>query len=439
MKLSIPTSAICCWLFLIVSCNFSKKISREADVLFNNPSLQNAHTGMSIYEPSTGKYWFNHEAHKYFVPASNTKLFSLYAGMKLLGDSIVSATIAENENTLFVFPNGDPSFLNDEFPNQPLYRLLEQTSKEIIIVDTAWKENPLGRGWAWDDYNDDYQAERSLMPIFSNHVKISGRVNYVKIQPSFFKDNVIFDSALQMEGFIRHVQRKKDSNHFSLSGNGKSDSTFFIPFITNNGVTNYQILEQSIGKKIKVVRTFDKVNYNLKKYTIKSLLKDSIFKPMMHLSVNFFADQTLLMASNELLGYMNEKAIIDTLLKKDLRDLPQKPNWVDGSGLSRYNLFTPLDFVFILEKLKNEFGLERMKYFLPTGGKGTLENYYKADKPFIYAKTGSHSNHSALSGYLITQKNKLLIFSIMASHYKTGATPVRKAIEKFLTGIRDKY
>ncbi len=72
------------------------------------------------------------------------------------------------------------------------------------------------------------------------------------------------------------------------------------------------------------------------------------------------------------LGVMNDEKIIDTLLKTDLKDLPQKPRWVDGSGLSRYNLFTPKDFVFILNKMKNEFGIERIKIIFPTGGRGTL-------------------------------------------------------------------
>ena len=154
----------------------------------------------------------------------------------------------------------------------------------------------------------------------------------------------------------------------------------------------------------------------------------------MHRSDNFFAEQTLLMASNEHLGYMSDEKIIDTILKTDLKDVPQKPKWVDGSGLSRYNLFTPQSFVYILNKIKNEFGWERMKNILPTGGTGTLSSYYKKDSGFIYAKTGTLSNNCALSGYLITKKGKLLIFSILANNYITGATPVRKAVEQFLTG-----
>lgn len=145
------------------------------------------------------------------------------------------------------------------------------------------------------------------------------------------------------------------------------------------------------------------------------------------------------MASNERLGYMNDEAIIDTLLKSDLKDVPQKPRWVDGSGLSRYNLFTPQSFVYILNKMKNEFGWDRVKNILPTGGTGTLTSYYKKEAGFIYAKTGTLSNNCALSGYLITKKGRFLIFSVLVNNYSTGATPVRKAMEKFLVGIRENY
>src|SRR5207253_2251461 len=96
-------------------------------------------------------------------------------------------------------------------------------------------------------------------------------------------------------------------------------------------------------------------------YKLYSQPTDSLLKPMMHNSDNFFAEQTLLMISNEKLGFMNDAAIIDTLLRADYKSLPQKPRWVDGSGLSRYNLFTPQDFVAILEKIKAEFGMERIK------------------------------------------------------------------------------
>jgi D-alanyl-D-alanine carboxypeptidase/D-alanyl-D-alanine-endopeptidase (penicillin-binding protein 4) len=160
---------------------------------------------------------------------------------------------------------------------------------------------------------------------------------------------------------------------------------------------------------------------------------------MMHRSDNFFAEQSLLMVSNEMLGVMNDEKIIDTLLKTDFKDLPQKPRWADGSGLSRYNLFTPQDFVFILDKMKNEFGMERIKVVFPTGGEGTLSNYYKTDSNYFFAKTGSLSGVAALSGYIYTKKGKLLIFSALVNNHQASATAVRRAVEKFLQKLRKKY
>ncbi|HEY0041281.1 MAG TPA: D-alanyl-D-alanine carboxypeptidase, partial [Flavisolibacter sp.] len=177
----------------------------------------------------------------------------------------------------------------------------------------------------------------------------------------------------------------------------------------------------------------------LKDTILYSQPTDSLLKPMMHRSDNFFAEQSLLMVSNERLGFMSDEKIIDTILKTDFKDLPQKPRWVDGSGLSRYNLFTPQDFVFILNKMKAEFGMARIKEILPTGGEGTLSSYYKKDSTFIYAKTGTLSGVVALSGFLYTKSGKELIFSVLVNNHQGSATAVRRAVEKFIQGIREKY
>ena len=68
---------------------------------------------------------------------------------------------------------------------------------------------------------------------------------------------------------------------------------------------------------------------------IHSQPSDSVFKPMMHRSDNFFAEQTLIMASNEYLGYMSDERMIDTLLKTDLKDIPQQPAIMGFAGPSR--------------------------------------------------------------------------------------------------------
>src|ERR671927_187513 len=90
------------------SCSLSSKIGKSAqETVLNDPALQTAHVGISIYEPATGKWWYNYQGDKYFVPASNTKLATCYAAMKYLGDSLVGLRygIAKDkwnkEHTLF--------------------------------------------------------------------------------------------------------------------------------------------------------------------------------------------------------------------------------------------------------------------------------------------------------------------------------------------------
>jgi D-alanyl-D-alanine carboxypeptidase/D-alanyl-D-alanine-endopeptidase (penicillin-binding protein 4) len=166
---------------------------------------------------------------------------------------------------------------------------------------------------------------------------------------------------------------------------------------------------------------------------------DSVLRPMMYQSDNFFAEQSLLMVSNERLGVMNDIKIIDTLLQTDFKNLPQKPRWVDGSGLSRYNLFTPQDFVAILAKMKTDFGMARVQRLLPTGGTGTFKNYFKQDSGYFFAKTGSMSGVNCVSGFLYTRKNKLLIFSVLVNNQQAPAAAVRHAVEAFLEDIRKRY
>ena len=432
-------------LILLASCSVSKQIAKQADaILLKDSAASTGFIGISIYEPATGKYWYNYNATKYFTPASNTKLFTLYAGMKYLGDSLPGLRYTIIHDTLLALPTGDPSFLNPEFPYQPVITLLNQNHLPTIFSNENWKDEKYGPGWAWDDYNDDYMAERNALPVNANLAKIIFSKNDdhigAGIYPTFLDRGAYLKRNFYFESNRKAVLIKRNltENIFDIYyGKGKQYYNTQIPLVTNRILTTLEILHILYPwiSKSDSVFSIQRSTFNL----VRSIPTDSLFAPMMHRSDNFFAEQTLLMVSNERLGYMNDEAIIDTLLGSDLKDAPQKPKWVDGSGLSRYNLFTPQAFIYILNKLKNEFGWARLQHILPTGGQGTLNSYYLKDSGFIYAKTGTLSNNCALSGFLTTNSGKLLIFSILANHYQTGASPIRKATERFLEEIRKKY
>jgi serine-type D-Ala-D-Ala carboxypeptidase/endopeptidase (penicillin-binding protein 4) len=438
------------------SCSITKQISKQANtILLKDTAISSGHIGISIYEPATNKYWYNYDATKYFIPASNTKLFTLYAGMKYLGDSLVGLRYETQDNYTNIIGAGDPTFLHPDFKNQAVFDFLKKAGNlNYLIRGYSLSFSPMGKGWAWDDYQSDYTAERSEMPIYGNVAKFYMQGDTVAVTPPvFFNSNLKHSNSTLKNGAGSwfSIGRSSDDNsfyprHSSSMYSNKTKFTYqFVPFKTilnaDYSVENrmfIRLLNDTLNKKIGDWSTFHATIPQFKN-VIHSQPSDSLFKPMMHRSDNFFAEQTLLMVSNEHLGFMNDEKIIDTILKLDLKDISQRPKWVDGSGLSRYNLFTPKSFVYLLNKMKNEFGLDRMKNILPTGGEGTLSSYFKKDAGFIYAKTGTLSNNCALSGYLITNKGRLLIFSVLANNYITGATPVRKAVEQFLQQLREKY
>ena len=256
------------------------------------------------------------------------------------------------------------------------------------------------------------------------------------IEPAFFEP--AFKNAYWINEKVT-FKREEKYNIFYAEQSIQKFNEQQIPFVTDTdtigGHTALHILQFMLQKPV------HEIYHNIPPYlpelytVLHSQPTDSLLKPMMHRSDNFFAEQSLLMVSNEKLGYMNDEAIIDTLLKNDLKDLPQKPVWVDGSGLSRYNQFTPQDMVTLLLKIKNEFSLERIRNILPKGNTGTLTGYYQQIGNNIFAKTGSLSGQIALSGYLICKSGKLLLFSVMVNNHNSTGRGVRRAVEKFVTDI----
>jgi len=433
---------------LLFSCSPSKRISNAAptalEILLADSALAGTHTGVYVYNPATQKGLVSYQSDKYFVPASNTKLFSCYAGMKYLGDSLTGILYSDSLGELRIIGNGDPTFLHPDFENQPVFEFIKNAkAKEILLCQIRPANNPyqepfnaLGKGWSWDDFNSNYMAERSFFPMYGNIARFTLNQGKVEVSPSYFK-NRLFNNGKITTSF--DVERQRESNDFFITeGSNKNVVEVPIKQGRDNMVVSIEdsLLVDTVKRNIQLVKTAYPSLSHLKR--IHSQPTDSLFKPMMHRSDNFFAEQTLLMVSNEKLGYMSDRDIIDTLLKTNLKDLPQKPVWVDGSGLSRYNLFTPQDFVKVLEKMKDEFGIERMKNILPTGGTGTLGSLYKPITNQIFAKTGTLSGQVALSGYLLTKNNTLLIFSILVNNHTSTASGVRKAVEKFVMDVWEK-
>lgn len=436
----LPGSSFYYFLIFILflsSCSSLKRTNKDIETGLNtNSAFQQGFAGLAVYDPEKDKMLYEYNSDKYFTPASNTKLFTFYTGLKTLGDSVPAIKYVKKYDSLIFKGTGDPSFLNPDLPDSKVLKFLSSASEELFYYPPVYTEKYFGPGWSWDDYNYAFSVERSAMPVYGNKVvfEFSGRDD-LKIKPEIFKDSI---HILKEDSVNPGIKRNISSNSFSISSSElKKTNTREVPFKYTDH-TLLKLLKDTLKKDIGIIHKLPPETEL--KNTLYSIPADSIYKRMLEESDNFIAEQILLMAADQVSDTLKTRIAIDYMKKNHLADLPDEPFWVDGSGLSRYNLFTPRSMVRLLEKISAEMPQEKLFSLMATGGKsGTLKNSYKGDEPYIFAKTGSLSNNHSLSGFLKTRSGKILIFSFMNSNYTIPASELKSAMENILETIRDNY
>lgn len=419
-------------LLVFSSCSTTKKISRNVDKHFNNSEIlkQGLH-GLAVFDPEKNKMIFEHNAEKYFTPASNIKLFTLYTGLKVLEDSVPALHYIISNDSLFFWGTGDPSFLNPDLPKSGVLNFLKDRNEKLFYLSPTQEEKYFGPGWAWDDFNSSYSVERGSFPIHANSVnfkRVPGIPDLI-VNPGIFSD-----SLSTTPNSFRGIRRDMIRNDFKYNPTVNQDNlSQNVPFkYSSNLVVN--VLKDTLKKDITILKNFKPEDIYK---TVFSIPVDSMYKRMMEVSDNFIAEQILLIASQKLTDTLSSNIAIDYMLENHLNDLPDEPKWVDGSGLSRYNLVTPRTMVKLLSKIQAEIPQERLFNLLATGGvSGTLRNSYVAEEPYIFAKTGTLRHNHSLSGFLKAKSGKVLLFSFMNSNYTASTNDVKAQMELIL---RDFY
>lgn len=400
------------------------KISKRIDKKIATTFLDHQFTGIYIYDVSKDKVVYNYNGNKYFTPASNTKIFTLFTGLELLPDSIPAFKYALDKDTITIQGTGDPTFLHPFFKDSTALKMAKKYKKVQIMAHNI-ADKKYGPGWAWEDFDSYFSAERSAFPMYGNVVAIQNN-DSLKVRPYYFAD--------KLKVTDKSYGREELSNSFYFGLNRKKETE--IPMIINDSLL-LNLWNDILPNKVSLVE-----KSRLKPTKIAfSVSKDSLFKRMMEVSDNFLAEQILILASSTLSDTLSSAKARNFILANQLKDVQQKPRWVDGSGLSRYNLFTPISFVDVLTKLFQKIPQERLFQFFPIGGKsGTLKNWFSGNpKPYIHAKSGTLGNNYNLSGYLITNSGKVLIFSYMNNHFMHSNADVKKKMQAVFEELRDHY
>ena len=208
------------------------------ETIFNDSNFNSAHIGICIYNPETKEYLYNYQGDKYFVPASNMKLFTCYVAMKNLGDSLVGFSYAISNDTLYIKGNADASLLHDDYKSDAFLNIInDKTINAIVIDDRNWKDNGFGKGWAWDDYSSDYMTERSPLPMYGNLLTFSFNNDKIDTKPQL---GVSFTNINTHKAFS--VKRLFTDNKYTFIPADKTPKAIQLPFITNGTQVAQKIL-----------------------------------------------------------------------------------------------------------------------------------------------------------------------------------------------------
>ncbi|RAW03178.1 D-alanyl-D-alanine carboxypeptidase/D-alanyl-D-alanine-endopeptidase [Pseudochryseolinea flava] len=424
-------------ILVVVASLFSSCVSSIRVALDKNLAATEArfkdHTGFVLFDPTTNEELYAYNGDRYFTPASNTKIFTFYTCLKILGDSIPGLRYIEKGDSTIFWGTGDPSFLYKYvYQNQRTWNLLKTAPGSLYFSNSNFNTAHFGPGWAWDDYNDYYSAERSPFPIYGNIFSVEIDEGGSHLKPRYFKN---FQSVGTRQ-YRPKVERKLESNDFTYFPGRKLD-TLDVPFkVDADFITT--LLADTLQRKVTLVNK--RMVHGAK--TTYSAPADSIYKVMMVDSDNFLAEQLLLVCAGVISDTLQPEIAIKYAKKNLLADLKDSPVWVDGSGLSRYNLFTPRTLVAIWDKIYDLAPKVRLFSLLPVGGQtGTIKNWYrgKNGKPYVFAKTGTLSNNHSLSGYLVAKSGRTLIFSFMSSNYVASTSDVRRQMQIVLEEVYEHY
>ena len=405
-----------------------------------SPVFSKSFTGFALYDPATGKMLHEYNSDKYFTPASNTKILTLFASLQFLGDSIPAIQYEKQGDFLIFWGTGDPSFLNPHIiTDNRVYDFLKTRPEMLLFCAANYQDSRYGEGWMWSDYPYAYQPEKSPFPVYGNvaHFIQNDTTQGLKASPAFLADYLFHDPALHEDDYIG---RAEFDNKFSFNDYAAGGGHFewHSPFRISPEFL-VEILSDTLHRSVNLLN--EKILPPIDAEFLYSTQSDSLYKTMMQESDNFIAEQLLLLCSERKFKNMNTEQVIDYVIDSLLTDLPDEPKWVDGSGLSRYNLITPRSLVGILDKMQQQVPRSRLLEIFPAGGKsGTIKNNYKnGDTPYVFAKTGTLRNNHCLSGYLLTSQGKLLIFSFMHNNFTVRTSAIRREMEKVLRQVYVAY
>ncbi len=465
-------------------------LPREIDkVLASSPAARTAYWGIQIVDLASGKTLYERNQDRFFVPASNTKLFTTALALTRLGPDFTFRTLvladaapdAEGvvRGPLVLVGGGDPNLSGRVLPYRmgapvgnplaPMESLAGQVAARgvrrveggIIGDDTWYVWQPYAEGWAIDDPQYDYGAPVSALTVNDNTLALNVRPgeragdlaevdlsppleyyaidNRIQTMPAGGRRDIHFDRdpggmQLRLWGAIP-LRDRGETLLLGIEDPALYAARAFRKALEERGivVAGRTVSRHLFPNEDSEVPAPEPGGFELARLVSAPLIED--LRVTDKVSQNLHAELAL-----RAVGRFKRHAGSREAGLAELKDFLGEAgidadccNFNDGSGLARLNLVTPAAVVRLLRYMYASPARENWISLLPVGGQdGTLSTRLGdgAAAGRIHAKTGTLSHVSALSGYAQRKNGSWVAFSILVNNYNGRGSDVRGAMDR---------
>jgi len=455
----------------------------EIDAILDASPVNRTHVGMLAVDAETGRTLYARNAHQWFVPASNQKILVTAAAWSLLGPDYryrteVWATDpfdpSHLDGDLVLIGSGDPSLSSRYWDSDTA--ALDALSDSLrakgpghvtgsLIVDvSAWDSTSVAPTREVEDLPYAYGSTGGAYAIAEGEVHV-----VVRAGPSVGAPATVSWLPLGRDDHVRSLVTTSESDSSTrvrprylpetrqlvLDGTvplGLTDTLSFAQrdpvreaaaalaralahhgVMTEGGWEVKWVPGEPVGLGcaaggVPVCRGARLVT------ALESPPLAELVAGVLGPSQNWIAEQLTLTLGAEVGegGNWDEGvAVIERFLSEEVGVDTLDISARDGSGLSAYNLVTPRAIVRVLQHMgaREDADAYRAAMAEPGERDSTLEERLLELQGRVFAKTGSISNVNSLSGYLVREDGRRVIFSILSNGSGLPAEEMRDAID----------
>jgi D-alanyl-D-alanine carboxypeptidase/D-alanyl-D-alanine-endopeptidase (penicillin-binding protein 4) len=459
----------------------------------NAPDVAGTRWGMVVIDAETGREVVAIRPDERFMPASNTKLFTVAAAFQRLpgtalpdpasGASVRIEPRAGGAPDIALVGGGDAMLIDaDDCERDCLSSLADMAAlngvkrvRDVIGDDRRFPDQRWGEGWSQEDLIYRMGAPASALVVNSNEVDLqvapgekAGDAVSVAWRggDEFFKLAV---EAITVEGDedSLRIERLPGSDTVRVFGSmGVGVRSQVIPMVVEDpaltaawrfrrllearGITiegeirarhRPLALSDEPEARAENVAAPDPSGVEIGRLLPSPLIEDIRF--LMKESQNLHAEMLLRrLGLIEGGGSVQDGLAIVGAVLTGAGAAPGSWDLSDGSGMSAYNRVTPRMVARFLRWTTTQPWSEAFRDTLPVGGvDGTLERRFKGTplEGRVFAKTGTLNSANALSGFMLTKSGKTLIFSAYANDRPSAAPSATAALDAALNAIAAAY